>query len=106
MEVVRVWPPTVRTSRGFPCELYGGYLLIRCAPAHRDPKRDSRIFALGWSRLVGRYLCGCCDCPIWAHRANRKGGGEAVIFFTFLSLAIGIAALVYLVVALVKPERF
>jgi K+-transporting ATPase KdpF subunit len=29
-----------------------------------------------------------------------------VIFFTFLSLVIGIAVLVYLVVALVKPERF
>jgi K+-transporting ATPase KdpF subunit len=29
-----------------------------------------------------------------------------VIFFTFLSLAIGIAILVYLVVALLKPERF
>ncbi|HMH59496.1 MAG TPA: K(+)-transporting ATPase subunit F [Galbitalea sp.] len=29
-----------------------------------------------------------------------------MIFFTFLSLAIGIAVLVYLVVALVKPERF
>jgi K+-transporting ATPase KdpF subunit len=29
-----------------------------------------------------------------------------VIFFTFLSLALGIAVLVYLVVALVKPERF
>jgi K+-transporting ATPase KdpF subunit len=29
-----------------------------------------------------------------------------VIFFTFLSLALGIAVLVYLVVALVRPERF
>lgn len=29
-----------------------------------------------------------------------------MIFFTFLSLAIGIAILVYLVVALLKPERF
>ena len=29
-----------------------------------------------------------------------------MIFFTFLSLAIGVAALVYLVIALVKPERF
>jgi K+-transporting ATPase KdpF subunit len=29
-----------------------------------------------------------------------------VIFFTFLSLAIGVSALVYLVIALVKPERF
>jgi len=29
-----------------------------------------------------------------------------VIFFTFLSLATGIAVLVYLIVALVKPERF
>jgi K+-transporting ATPase KdpF subunit len=29
-----------------------------------------------------------------------------VIFFTFLSLVIGVAVLVYLVVALVKPERF
>jgi K+-transporting ATPase KdpF subunit len=29
-----------------------------------------------------------------------------VIFFTVLSLALGIGVLVYLVVALVKPERF
>jgi K+-transporting ATPase KdpF subunit len=29
-----------------------------------------------------------------------------VIFFTFLSLAIGIAVLAYLVIALIKPERF
>jgi K+-transporting ATPase KdpF subunit len=29
-----------------------------------------------------------------------------VIFFTILSLVLGFAALFYLVVALVKPERF
>jgi K+-transporting ATPase KdpF subunit len=29
-----------------------------------------------------------------------------VIFFTVLSLVLGVAALVYLVFALVKPERF
>jgi K+-transporting ATPase KdpF subunit len=29
-----------------------------------------------------------------------------VIYFTFLSLGLGVAVLVYLVVALVKPERF
>ncbi|HEY2644161.1 MAG TPA: K(+)-transporting ATPase subunit F [Galbitalea sp.] len=29
-----------------------------------------------------------------------------MIFFTFLSLAIGVGVLVYLVVALLKPERF
>jgi K+-transporting ATPase KdpF subunit len=29
-----------------------------------------------------------------------------VTFFTILSLILGIAALVYLVVALLKPERF
>jgi len=29
-----------------------------------------------------------------------------VIFFTILSLALGVAALVYLVYALIKPERF
>jgi K+-transporting ATPase KdpF subunit len=29
-----------------------------------------------------------------------------VIFFTILSLVLGVAALVYLVVALLKPERF
>ena len=29
-----------------------------------------------------------------------------MIVFTFLSLVIGVAVLVYLVVALVKPERF
>jgi K+-transporting ATPase KdpF subunit len=29
-----------------------------------------------------------------------------VIFFTILSLALGVAALVYLVYALIRPERF
>jgi K+-transporting ATPase KdpF subunit len=29
-----------------------------------------------------------------------------VIFFTILSLVLGVAALVYLVYALIKPERF
>jgi K+-transporting ATPase KdpF subunit len=29
-----------------------------------------------------------------------------VIFFTILSLALGVAALVYMIVALLKPERF
>jgi K+-transporting ATPase KdpF subunit len=29
-----------------------------------------------------------------------------VIFFGILSLALGVAALVYLVYALIKPERF
>jgi K+-transporting ATPase KdpF subunit len=29
-----------------------------------------------------------------------------VIVFTILSLVLGVAALVYLVIALVKPERF
>jgi K+-transporting ATPase KdpF subunit len=29
-----------------------------------------------------------------------------VIFFSILSLALGVAALVYLVYALIKPERF
>jgi K+-transporting ATPase KdpF subunit len=29
-----------------------------------------------------------------------------VIFFTVLSLVLGVAALVYLVYALVKPEKF
>ncbi|MET4705587.1 MULTISPECIES: K(+)-transporting ATPase subunit F [Microbacteriaceae] len=29
-----------------------------------------------------------------------------MIFFTVLSLVLGVAALVYLVFALVKPERF
>jgi K+-transporting ATPase KdpF subunit len=29
-----------------------------------------------------------------------------VIFFTVLSLVLGVAALVYLVFALIKPERF
>jgi K+-transporting ATPase KdpF subunit len=29
-----------------------------------------------------------------------------VIFFSFLGLGLGVAVLVYLVVALLKPERF
>jgi K+-transporting ATPase KdpF subunit len=29
-----------------------------------------------------------------------------VIFFTILSLVLGVAALAYMVVALLKPERF
>lgn len=39
-------------------------------------------------------------------RLSSKRGGEAVIAFTILALVLGIAGLVYLVVALLKPERF
>lgn len=34
------------------------------------------------------------------------GGGEALIIFELTALALGIAGVVYLVVALLKPERF
>jgi len=34
------------------------------------------------------------------------GGREAVIALSVLSLVLGFAALVYLVFALIKPERF
>jgi K+-transporting ATPase KdpF subunit len=34
------------------------------------------------------------------------GGREAVIALSIVSLLLGLAALVYLVVALIKPERF
>ena len=34
------------------------------------------------------------------------GGREAVIALSVISIVLGFAALVYLVVALIKPERF
>jgi K+-transporting ATPase KdpF subunit len=37
---------------------------------------------------------------------EHPGGGEAVIFFDFLALALAAAAAVYLLVALIRPERF
>ena len=40
------------------------------------------------------------------HRADRESGGEAVIVFDLLAAVLAVAAIVYLVVALVKPERF
>ncbi|WP_194088272.1 potassium-transporting ATPase subunit F [Cryobacterium tagatosivorans] len=34
------------------------------------------------------------------------GGPEAVIIFDLIAVALAIGAIVYLVIALVKPERF
>ncbi|WP_411699479.1 potassium-transporting ATPase subunit F [Conyzicola sp.] len=48
-------------------------------------RRDSRV-------------CGC--------RVGRPGGGEAVIAFDIIAVALAVGALVYLVFALVKPEKF
>jgi len=39
-------------------------------------------------------------------RPDRKGYGEAVIFFNILAAALAIASIVYLVYALLKPEKF
>ncbi|QNE46971.1 potassium-transporting ATPase subunit F [Glaciihabitans sp. INWT7] len=52
------------------------------------------------------HLCDRRCRPVRPHRPRRPGGRETVIFFTVLSLVLGVAALVYLVFALVKPERF
>jgi K+-transporting ATPase KdpF subunit len=38
--------------------------------------------------------------------ACGAGGGKALIIFELTALALGIAAVVYLLIALLKPERF
>ena len=45
-----------------------------------------------------RRLCG--------GRPRRAGGRETVIVFTLIAAVLAVASLVYLVFALVKPERF
>ncbi|PRB03459.1 hypothetical protein CQ044_13625 [Microbacterium sp. MYb64] len=39
-------------------------------------------------------------------RADREGGGEAVIVVEIVAAVLAIAAIGYLVVALVAPEKF
>ncbi|MBO0899022.1 potassium-transporting ATPase subunit F [Cellulomonas sp. zg-ZUI199] len=41
-----------------------------------------------------------------ADRLPRQGGGAAVIVLELLAAGLGVAAVVYLLVALVRPERF
>ncbi|ARK04447.1 hypothetical protein B8281_06565 [Cellulosimicrobium sp. TH-20] len=60
---------------------------------------------LGTSRARHR-LRARRDRRVRAGRRNREGGGEAVIVLELLAVALGAAAIVYLVVALVRPERF
>ncbi|MBW0253768.1 potassium-transporting ATPase subunit F [Cellulomonas sp. PS-H5] len=44
--------------------------------------------------------------PVRARERRRRGGREAVIVLDLVAAALGVAAVVYLVWALVKPERF
>ena len=45
-------------------------------------------------------------CAVRARRSGRQGGGEAVIGFDILAATLAVAAIVYLVFALLNPERF
>ena len=51
-------------------------------------------------------LCPRRDRRVCGRRVGRSGGGEAVIVFDGIAIALAVAALVYLVFALVKPEKF
>nr|WP_241732070.1 potassium-transporting ATPase subunit F [Galbitalea soli] len=44
--------------------------------------------------------------PRGRHRRHRTGGRATVTAITLLAIALGVAAIGYLVVALIFPERF
>ncbi|ARJ04491.1 hypothetical protein B5808_04060 [Cnuibacter physcomitrellae] len=61
----------------------------------------------GWSRRrVGPGVCAGDRRPLRRRRPGGLGGREAVIVLETIAAVLGVAAVAYLVVALVKPERF
>nr|WP_241743245.1 potassium-transporting ATPase subunit F [Arthrobacter bussei] len=75
----------------------------RCPPA--GSRRTVKTQSPGVPR-ARRHLCRGCRSPVRSGRPDRPGGGEAVIVFDLIAVALAIAALGYLVYALVRPERF
>lgn len=63
------------------------------------------VFRMEFHRARHRLRAGR-DRPVRGCRPDRESGGEAVIVFDLLAGALGLAAVVYLLFALVKPERF
>ncbi|VXC16629.1 hypothetical protein CURTO8I2_70241 [Curtobacterium sp. 8I-2] len=64
---------------------------------HRRPSGVPRVRRVRRRRCPRRVRRGGTD---------RQGGGTAVIGITIAAAVLGIAAVVYLVWALVRPERF
>nr|WP_228514058.1 potassium-transporting ATPase subunit F [Frondihabitans sp. VKM Ac-2883] len=93
-------------SLGRPAGARGGYLLTCCAPRGIGPRSGSRPFVSGWSCSARHRLHSRRDCRLRGRRPRCEGCGEAVIVFNVIAAVLAVAALVYLVYALVKPERF
>ena len=55
---------------------------------------------------VGHCLCSRRRRRFCFDRCRGMGGGEAVIVFDIVATVLAVAAVGYLVLALVKPERF
>lgn len=55
---------------------------------------------------AGRYLAARCRRPLPPTRPVREGGRRAVTVLNIVAAILGIAAVVYLVIALIRPERF
>ncbi|WP_295014750.1 MFS transporter [uncultured Microbacterium sp.] len=71
---------------------------VRIGLRERSPRFD---------RIRARHhLRGLHARAVRPRRPDREGGGATVTFFAILAAALAVAAIVYLVVALVAPERF
>ncbi|PQZ95065.1 hypothetical protein CQ018_06990 [Arthrobacter sp. MYb227] len=46
------------------------------------------------------------SCHFWHPGPHAAGGGKAVIVFEIIAAALAIAGITYLLLALLKPERF
>ncbi|OZB84061.1 MAG: hypothetical protein B7X32_08280 [Microbacterium sp. 13-71-7] len=60
-----------------------------------------------FDRIRARHhLRGSHARAVRPRRADREGGGEAVIVIEIIAAVLAVAAIGYLVVALVAPEKF
>ncbi|HVL62584.1 MAG TPA: potassium-transporting ATPase subunit F [Microbacterium sp.] len=77
-----------------------------CSDKAVRPSPSRPAGSRNWSLCARRRLHPRHHRRVRGRRPHRKGGREAVIVFELLAVALGVAAVVYLVYALVKPERF
>ena len=86
-------------------------------PQGRPAAERGRTRPIGVSR-AGRPVRAGCHRPVRDRRPRREGGGSArprapcaerdpaMIVLELVAAALGLAAVVYLLIALVKPVRF
>ena len=71
----------------------------RCRHRSRPPIRS-------WSPRALRHLPRADACAVRARGSGRHGGGEAVIGFEIFAATLAVGTIVYLLIALLNPERF